>query len=382
MSRYLGNMRFSVMELSGSLGDLGTFIPLTLAIVLTTGMDIGIILLFAGLFNIATGFLFGLPVPVQPMKAIAAVAIVEGLAVGEIATAGLIMGGFMLLLGSLGWVSKIERLTPLSVVRGIQLGVGIKLAYKGAEFMFDRPWWGVDSIIVAVGLALAVFLVRDYKRFPSALILFGFGLMAALWIAPEQPDMFEVSLPTFALVPISLVDWQTGFWRGALPQLPLTLLNSVIAICVLSGDLFPGRRIGAGKMAISVGVMNLIGCGFGGLPVCHGSGGLAGQYRFGARTGGSVVMLGAVKLLIGLCFGTSAMLVLQSFPLAVLSVLLFWAGVELALPSRDQRGPAKIAPMLATCGGILVFNTAAGFLFGILAALLFYAFDKLASDHQ
>jgi len=82
--------------------------------------------------------------------------------------------------------------------------------------------------------------------------------------------------------------------------------------------------------AISVGLMNLLTCPFGGMPVCHGSGGLAGQHRFGARSGLSMVMLGVAKLIVGLLFGAAAFAWMQAFPSAILGVFLVVAGLQLA----------------------------------------------------
>jgi len=358
-------MRFSLMEVSGSLGDLGTFVPLILAVTLTTGMDLGMILLLAGLANVATGLFFGLPVPVQPMKAIAAVVIADQLTGSDIAAAGLLMGGLMLVIGVTGWSERAERLIPRSVVRGIQLGVGIKLAVKGIGFATQSTIPGIDGVIIALASLGLVAAGLRWRRFPAALVLVAVGAAMALWNIPNLDQLAILSLPSFAFPIIEMDNWSNGFWQGALPQLPLTLLNSVVAVCALSGDLFPGRKIALSAMATSVGLMNLVSCGLGGFPMCHGSGGLAGQYRFGARTGGSVVMLGVAKITMGLLAGASIMIVLQAFPMSILGVLLLVAGLGLAAPARDQRGMAQIGPMLVTATGCLVINTGFGFVAGI-----------------
>ncbi|MFQ5498304.1 MAG: putative sulfate/molybdate transporter [Candidatus Zixiibacteriota bacterium] len=363
-------MRFSVMELSGSLGDLGTFIPLTVALALATGLDIGVILVFAGLANIATGFMFGLPVPVQPMKAIAAVAIAEQLLPAEIAAAGLTVGVSVLVLGATGWIEKLERLVPRAVIRGIQLGIGIKLAIRGIDLIAGTPVLGFDSIVLAAALGLLALVVTGSVRIPIALLMFGLGLVITLASSSDMDSVFRLSMPQFSLVSFDSAIWTKGIIRGGLPQLPLTLLNSVLAVCALSGDLFPGRRISTRSMAISVGIMNLLSCPFGAMPMCHGSGGLAGQYRFGARTGGSVVMLGAAKLVIGLLCGGGAMALLAGYPASILGLMLLFAGVELAAPARDQRTGADFAIMLLTAIGILALNTAIGFVVGLAAMIV------------
>ncbi|KAI6860443.1 hypothetical protein KC334_g21307, partial [Hortaea werneckii] len=62
-------------ELSGALGDVGTLLPLMIAMTLTNTIDLPTTLVFSGLTNILTGVVYGIPLPVQPMKAIASVAI-------------------------------------------------------------------------------------------------------------------------------------------------------------------------------------------------------------------------------------------------------------------------------------------------------------------
>lgn len=359
-----------MLEFSGGLGDLGTFIPLAVSLTLITGMDIGIILIFAGLFNILTGILFGLPIPVQPMKAIAAVAIAEQLLPGEIAAAGLAMGAILLVLGVTGWVEKLEKLMPLPVIRGIQLGIGLRLSIRGIEFIVQTGAFGLDSISMALALGGITLLLRPTRTFPAALLLLIVGVGITLTINPFDNEYLRFSLSQFSFNFPNGVMWKNGILLGALPQLPLTLLNSVLAVCALSGNLFPGRKIAVDKMAASVGIMNLLSCGFGAMPMCHGSGGLAGQYHFGARTGGSVVMLGAGKLLIGLLFGEAAMRMLMHFPHSVLGIMLLFAGVELAMPARDQRTRQQFLVMIITAVGIVAINTSFGVLLGLATKLL------------
>lgn len=374
MSRRL---RFDLAELSGGLGDLGTFIPLALSLIVVCGMDAGSVLVFAGLFNVATGLIFRLPLPVQPMKAIAAVAVAEALAPGEIAAAGFAAGAIVLALGAVGLVELVERRVPRPVVRGIQLGVGLKLGAAGLGMVGELPWWGSDSIVVALAGAGAVLASSGSRRFPAALALFLAGLALAGWGHPESFATAGLGWAGPSLLWPDLGAWRTGILRGALPQVPLTLLNSVIAVCALSGDLFPGRGVRTRQMAISVGLMNVGACLFGAMPACHGSGGLAGQYRFGARTGGSVVALGVVKIVLGAAFGSAVVGVLQAFPSAILGVLLGFAGLELALPARECRERQDFFVAVATAVGILALNTAIGFAVGLAVAV---AFSRLRPD--
>jgi hypothetical protein len=366
----LSVMRFDLPELSGGLGDLGTFVPLTASLIIVCGMEGGSVLFFAGLANVLVGVAFNRPIPVQPMKAIAAVAIAEGLAPGEIAAAGFLSGAIVLALALTGLVTVAERWIPRPVVRGIQLGVGLKLAAKGVTMALAGGWWELDGLILALAAALLVLATARSQRFPSALIL----LVAGVVLIPLEglDTLAGVSLGWGGPVWIwpTLEQWELGFARGALPQLPLTLLNSVIAVCALSGDLFPGRAIGTRPMAISVGVMNLGTCLFGAMPSCHGSGGLAGQHRFGARTGGSMVVLGLCKMGLGIVFGSAVGVVLAAFPSSLLGVLLAFAGLELGLAAREVSDRNAFFVVAATAGGILAVNAAVGFLLGLGTALL------------
>ncbi len=210
------------------------------------------------------------------------------------------------------------------------------------------------------------------------MILFGGGLVILFLLTPEVISQIHFSLPSFSIIIPTTDNWLTGLTRGALPQIPLTLLNSVFAVCILSGDLFPGKKISTGRMATSVGLMNLLGCGFGGLPMCHGSGGLAGQYHFGARTGGSVVILGVIKLFVGLFLGVSAMQLIQLYPLSILGIMLIFAGYELARPARDQKQFREILVAISTALGIVFLNTLYGFIIG----LIFYLISKLFKTNK
>lgn len=361
-------MKFNLAEISGGLGDLGTFIPLVVSLVAVCGMDGGTILLFAGLFNIITGILFNQPIPVQPMKAIAAVAIAEGLMPGEIVAAGFVAGAIVFFLGFSGLITFVEKLVPRPVVRGIQLGVGLKLAVKGIALVMATSWWQLDGRITALAVTIFILATSRLAKFPVALIIFTAGLILLIF---EQTDVFsqlDWGWRGPQLVIPSLSQWQSGALKGALPQLPLTLLNSVIAICALSSDYFPGKGIKVKAMSISVGLMNLVGSFFGAMPVCHGSGGLAAQYRFGARTGGSVVILGTCKVFIALAFGTAAISILKVYPVSILGVLLIFSGIELSLPARDSIHKESFLVVAATTAGILAANSAVGFIFGLVTA--------------
>jgi len=371
-------LRFTWAEFSGSLGDLGLFLPLVVAMATVGNLDLGVILVAAGAMNVATGLLFRQPIPVQPMKAIAAVAITEGLMPGALMASGLIMGALLLILALSGGVDAIGRLVPSALVRGIQLGVGLKLAAKGAGWVGGLPFLGWDGILVAaVGSLLLLYFL--YKRWPGLLFVFFFGFVLLFLEDPAAYHHLTLTLPKVSPVWPSPAEWEAGLLRGALPQLPLTLLNSVIAVCALSADYYPGRGIAPRRMAASVGIMNLLCVPFGAIPMCHGAGGLAAQHRFGARTGGSVVMLGAAKIAVGASLGVALVGILNVYPLAILGPMLVFAGVELARSgTRNLASEEHRVVALLTAGTVLGANTFAGFLVGTLFLLCLRLRRRLA----
>ncbi|XP_007023980.2 PREDICTED: molybdate transporter 2 [Theobroma cacao] len=397
-------------ELSGAVGDLGTFIPIVLTLTLVSHLDLSTTLIFTALYNIATGLLFHIPMPVQPMKSIAAVAVSETphLTTSQIATAGASTAAVLLLLGATGLMSTLYRLLPLPVVRGVQLSQGLSFAFSAIKYIrynqdfiaskstTPRAWLGLDGLILALSslLFLVIFTgsgdhhtgdesndnesrgrsskrLRIMSSIPAALIVFLFGLVLCFIRDPTIFSDIKFGPSKIGFLSITWEDWKVGFLKGAVPQIPLSILNSVIAVCKLSGDLFPDRELSAAKVSVSVGVMNLVGCWFGAMPVCHGAGGLAGQYRFGARSGWSVVFLGIGKLVIGLVFGNSFVRILSQFPIGILGVLLLFAGIELAMASRDMNSKEESFVMLVCAAVSLTGSSAAlGFVCGILLFLL------------
>ncbi|XP_075641309.1 molybdate transporter 1-like [Castanea sativa] len=410
--------RSKCAELNGAMGDLGTYIPIVLALTLADGLNLGTTLIFTGVYNIITGAIYGVPMPVQPMKAIAAVAISgTGFGVPEIMAAGIITGGVLFVLGVTGLMQLVYKLIPLSVVRGIQLAQGLSFALTAVKYvrtvqnfsksksMGNRPWLGLDGLVLAIVCACFIVTVngageemehtderettnghdeeespntrkrRNLRNFifslPSAFLIFLLGVVLAFIRNPKVVNDIKFGPSSIEVVKISKHEWKEGFIKGAIPQLPLSILNSVVAVCKLSSDLFPGRDFSPTSLSVTVGLMNVIGCWFGAMPSCHGAGGLAGQYKFGGRSGGCVAILGTAKLILGLVLGTSLAKILNQFPVGVLGVLLLFAGIELAMASRDMNTKEESFVMLTCTAVSLVGSSAAlGFVCGIVAHLL------------
>jgi hypothetical protein len=359
-------------EMAGSLGDLGTFIPLFVGMVVVSGLSAASVLFFAGVFNITTGVLFNIPMPVQPMKAIAAVAITEGMTPGEIYASGIIVSVVILLVGVTGLAQRLSLWIPTVVVKGLQVSLGIKLMVLGWHMVKDTGvWWGADSIGLGILAGLIGLQLLYNRNVPSAPVIFGLGLVVTAISAPAMWGALRLSfeLPSFT-VP-TMGEFAQGAVKGAIPQIPLTLLNSVIAVCALSWALFPGHGADTKRVAMSVGLMNLVGCWMGAMPMCHGSGGLAGQHFFGARTGKSVIFLGTIKVALGLFAGGAALTVLLAYPDSVLGVLLMFTAIELALVALDVRNRRDGLILLVTAGAIIgLESTFLGFLVGLAVAYL------------
>jgi hypothetical protein len=327
-------------ELSGSLGDLGTLLPLMTAMVLTNSISLPSTLLFTGAANIVTGMAFGVPLPVQPMKAIAAVAIARKFSQEETAAAGLVVASLVGLFSITGLVNWANKMTPVPVVKGIQVGAGLSLCLSaGSSLLGTLSWTGPlwsDNLLWALAAALFLLTTLLFPRLPFAMIIFAIGIFFSLLSSTkDSPDI--VSGPAVPILHPSPKDFWYATSTAALGQLPLTLLNSVIAVSALCADLLPSpphpTSPGVTNIGLSVAVLNLFGCWFGAMPACHGSGGLAAQHRFGARTGASVIILGAAKMALGfvaLAHPAPILSVFAGIPKALLGVLVLAAGVELA----------------------------------------------------
>jgi MFS superfamily sulfate permease-like transporter len=371
VARIPGAFRLDPREVAGSLGDLGTFLPLLVAMASQNGLDFASGLFFAGVFNVVTGLLFGIPMAVQPMKAIAAVALTQGLPAPQIVAAGASVSLFVLLLGATGLVQEVDRWVPRCIVRGVQLFLGLSLVMKGAAMVAaTRAFFPDGYATAAVSLVVAIGLSRS-RRVPAALVLFAIGVVIVFAFHRMEVRQAAPTLWLPTLRPPAWVDFRGSFLRAAVPQLPLTTLNSVVAVAALSRDLFPARPASVRRVSISVGVMNLVGAWFGAMPMCHGAGGLAAQYRFGARTGASIVLLGVAKASLAVLFGASLMGVCRAFPGSVLGVMLAVGGLELSLAARDVTTRRDLVAMLATVGVALGLNNlGAGFVAGIVVFAL------------
>jgi len=156
----------------------------------------------------------------------------------------------------------------------------------------------------------------------------------------------------------------------ALPQLPLTLGNAVIVTTEENNRLFPDRPVTEKGVSTSTGVLNLFGWAVGGVPMCHGAGGMAGHVRFGAKTGGALIILGTLLLCLALFFSNSVMVLFKVFPPAILGVILFLTGAQLALGSCDFGKDKEDRFISLVTAGFAMWNVGLAFVVGMLCHFL------------
>ncbi|OPY27173.1 MAG: Sulfate transporter family protein [Methanocella sp. PtaU1.Bin125] len=314
--------KFTLPEFAGSLADLGTIVPFVLAAVITTHMELGPILLAFGLFYILSGLIYKLPVSAEPLKVVGAISVTGiGLTHGEIIGAGLFVGLFFLLLGLTGLIKYVEKYFPVSLTRGVQLGLALLLMVKGGQYVLGE--WEIGLLAVAIYL---VILIADRKKgnigFLGALVILGMGLGYGIWKFGMPPVQFGIPLDFYLPGVNELI---SGAYKAGIAQVPLTLTNAVLATSLLASDLFK-EKVSNKKLSLTIGAANVVATPLGGFPMCHGAGGMAAHYRFGARTGGSNIMIGTLFVILSFV-ATSDMLLL--IPYAIMGALLLFAGVEL-----------------------------------------------------
>jgi len=388
--------KFDRMELSGALGDLGTLLPIAIAMILFNGLNPLGLFLSIGTFYILSGIYFGITVPVQPMKVIGAYAIATAMSSSQILAASLLIAIFLLILGMTGAIDAIRKWTPKSVIRGVQLSTGALLISSGIKFMIGtskfqalqnaaEPYLNLQNIgplpvglVIGIVGAVITLLLMGNKRFPAGLIVVFGGIATGIalgakfdfWSGKEAeffhpPQLLPFGFPnkaefTFALLVL------------VLPQLPMTLGNAVLAYTDLSKDYFGERsaKVSNRKVCLSMALANFCSFCLGGMPLCHGAGGLAAHYRFGARTAGSNLMIGGIFVVLALVLGGDIVRFFILLPMSILGVLLIFAGSQLTLTIMDLENRKDYFVATIILGITLATNLAAGFIVGIAVAHL------------
>jgi MFS superfamily sulfate permease-like transporter len=302
------------------------------------------------------------------MKVLAVVAIAQHWSPSMVYAAGFSMGAVWLLFSITGFINWIARITPQSVTRGIQAALGVLLAVTACKMLATGWILGIIAIVI-------ILVFRDNRYAPAAVVsmLMGIGIMFFKGqLQGIVPPAF--SLPTFTGFSLKEV-WQT-FLKAGFAQIPLTATNAVIATASLIKTYWPDKQVSEHKLALNMGIMNLSLPFFGGMPLCHGAGGLAGQYYFGARTGGANIIEGLIEICLGLFLALSIADLFSLFPVSIIGAMMLLVGIELTRFTRDIGINKDLIPLGATLIVSLLTNMALGFLVGLMVHYAIYSFPK------
>jgi hypothetical protein len=378
VNKLKSNIRFDRNELSGSFGDIGTDLPLIIGMIMVSGIDSASTLIIYGLLQILSGIYYGMPMAVQPLKAVATIVIAQHLTGNIIYGGGLAIGVIMLLFTVTGIINKLKSFIPKAVIRGIQLGLGLMLANIALKDYIVKDSHLFDYILVAIAGTIGIILMGN-RKYPPAIFIILIGVFYALFFQIENPTSLfanvEIEIPNFSIPKWN--DITTGFLLLALPQIPLSIGNSILATEQISKDLFPEKKITVNKIGFTYSLMNILSAFFSGIPVCHGSGGMVGHYSFGARTGGSIVIYGTFFLLIGFFFSANFDEIIQLFPMQILGVILFFEALKLVFLIKDLH--AKPTDLyVALFVGLIACSLPYGFLISIiLGTIIYYNASKI-----
>ena len=358
--------KFTIRELGGSFGDWGTLIPFIIGYISILGINPAGIFLCLGITNIVLGIRYNLPLPVQPQKTIGAVAISGKWDPNLVISTGFGTGVIWTILGFSKKLNAITKRVPIITVRGIQLGLSLILGWTAIS-LFSQ-----DLLLGFISIAIIVVLINS-KKIPSAIILMILGFFILFFYGSVLISDLSFSLPIFEF---QIPTWENIFWGmllAGIAQLFLTLTNVMIATVALARDLFPDKEdaIDANSLALNMGVMNVV-CPFlGGIPLCHGSGGLAAQYAFGARTGGSMILEGIMELFLGLFFSQTLLLLFSEFPQAILGAMLIYTSLLLGKIAFKDFEIKTLPIILISAIFCFIINITVGFVVGLILFLIF-----------
>ncbi|MEX1142271.1 MAG: putative sulfate/molybdate transporter [Thermoleophilaceae bacterium] len=361
--------RFDRRELAGAVADVGVLVPIATALIVSNGLGATAVLLPAGLLYLLAAAAYGLPVPVQPLKAFGAIAIAKGLGSDAIAAGALLMGVIFLVLGRTGLIDLAARAFPRPLVRGVQLTVGLLFLKIAYELVAEPPQAfrdhaGDPVLLFAAGLAVLALAMAMRSR-PIALALVGGGLAIALAraggdlsLGPSAVELPQLDAATFVTALTVLV----------IPQLPLTFANSCVATADAARTYFGERaaRVRPGRLATTLGLANLLSGSIAGMPVCHGAGGMTAHRSFGARTAGAPLAIGGVLLVLAVGLGAGLAVLLAAFPLPILAGMLAAAGVLHIGLLLDLEGVPSWALALLVGAVGFAFNLAVALALGLV----------------
>lgn len=366
-------------ELSGAFGDIGTDLPLVVGMMLASNFSISGALIVYGILQVLTALIYGIPMPVQPLKAVALIVITQKLPADVIWGGGLAIGIIMLFLTVTGLVSWLGKVIPKTVVRGIQLGLGIQLCLLAMRDYV--PAEKITGYVFAfIGFIIGIIFIGN-RKYPPAIFILLLGIVYIVLFKMSVIPEITFVVPKIQITEISYQSVISGLILLALPQIPLSLGNSIFATDQLVKDLFPQTKISIKKIGLTYSIMNIISALLGSVPVCHGSGGIAGHHAFGGRTGGSTFIYGIFWLLLGLLLCGNSVEMLQVFPKPILGIILIFEGISLIIIVKDIIVDKKmffIAILVAVCANGLPNGYFIGM---VLGTVLYYLTNKWFLNH-
>ena len=375
MYNYFKDIKFDRNEWSGAFGDIGTDFPLIVGMILAAGLDSASVLVTFGVMQIFTGSFYKMPMPIQPLKAMATIVITQKISPNILYGGGLAIGISMLLLNITKLIDWISRVVPKAVIRGIQLGLGIKLGLLALQDYVIAD--GVAGYYLATAaFLLAIFLIGN-RKYPPAIFIIMLGMFYAFIFKVDAHSFInavgihlpQIHTPTWA-------DILTGFLILTIPQIPLSIGNSILATNQIANDWYPKHTVTIRKISYTFSLVNLINPFFSGIPTCHGSGGIVGHHTFGGRTGGSVIIYGCLYIFLGLFLSQGFDTLVHIFPLPILGILLLFESLGLMLLVQDVTD-SKSSFMIALLVGLISGGIQYGFVIGLfVGTLIYYATAK------
>jgi len=322
------------------------------------------ILIGTGIFHVLLALSFNLPIPLQPMKAIATIALSERWNFSKISGTGFSVGLILMILSFSDKINKSLEKIPGTVVKGIILALALKLFYNSFTMI-------ETNLLLSILLIFISFILITKKIFPSSIFLLSFGIFYAIFFNGLNLSTLKYGLPPIIFNLFSFEDVFSGLIKAGFTQIILTLTNAVIATLSLSRLFFPNQeKLTSKKLLFNMGLINLTIPFIGGIPLCHGSGGLSSHYVFGARTGGSILMLGAIELGLGLFFSSSIKTIISFYPFFVIGVMLFFSSLQLVKSSFKQIEKNQVFILMLTTIFSLFFNFVIGLILGVLSHVL------------
>ena len=324
--------RFGLSEWSGAVGDLGTMLPLAFILIVFNGFGVSRLFLLWGVAYILVGFYFKVPISVQPLKAMTVIAITMGLSVEFIAGTSFFYGILLIILSASGVIKWLQKWFSPALVKGIQLGIGLILAHKAIQLLFQKGFLLNDdaaskemNLLIFVALFILIWIFQFKKKFPLALILIAISIPTFGFLSGPVKDISSGEILTFVMPDVHLL--VDALVLLIIPQLPLTLGNAMFAASDACHDFWGNRakKVTPVKLGLSIGIADTIIGLLGGFPMCHGAGGIAAHKQFGGKTGGTAIIIGGILILFALIMPLSNLLFLIPVPLLA-AMLLFDSG--------------------------------------------------------